>query len=437
MSVPAKARVWRIAAPLASSLVIFFLFQSSTTAWAQMKNTSVANSPSDLIEIQVPIRDGKIVWADVAEQVAQSVKLDRASVAKLFPSGSLDAHAPATVFALIGMDLAFGDAMSVRLVTDRLGETCLQLRCSREVLGLSQRNGERRPASIGLDSDWKERTSSVGGRQRPLIVCLHGLKSHGERFAALRNFLRQDGYATASLSYDDRQSIHESASELSRLIRNELAGSDGLPPIVLVGHSMGGLVAREWTEDPALAGESVVGLITVGTPHQGSNWAAMPPLLDLFFVDDFDASDILDVLLHQPSEPGLRDLVPDSEFLRTLNARPRRSDVSYLTIAGTASPVSETEVSQLRDLLRSLDTDGGFVRVIRPRIAPLLDSFDEVIQGKGDGVVSVESASLTGVDKPLIVNRSHIDFFQPSASPNRQPVWNAIRAHLDTCSRPR
>lgn len=58
---------------------------------------------------------------------------------------------------------------------------------------------------------------------------------------------------------------------------------------------MGGLMAREWTENRALKGDRIAGLITVGTPHGGSNWATLPPLLDLFDEGRLDASRLADV----------------------------------------------------------------------------------------------------------------------------------------------
>jgi pimeloyl-ACP methyl ester carboxylesterase len=41
--------------------------------------------------------------------------------------------------------------------------------------------------------------------------------------------------------------------------------------ITLVGHSRGGLAARAFLQNPAYSGrDSIVGLLTIGTPHQGS-----------------------------------------------------------------------------------------------------------------------------------------------------------------------
>ena len=110
-------------------------------------------------------------------------------------------------------------------------------------------------------------------------------------------------------------------------------------------------------------------------------------MLDLFADRRIDAGEIVDVLLHQPSAPGLRELAPGSDFLRRLSERPRRADVRYTNFVGTESPVSEEEVNKLSAALQRLDRKSKTVRLLEPRIRPLLGSFDELADGKGDGVV--------------------------------------------------
>ena len=189
---------------------------------------------------------------------------------------------------------------------------------------------------------------------------------------------------------------------------------------------MGGLFAREWTENPKLRSNQIAALITVGTPHRGSNWASLPPLLDLFAEGSVDSSDLVDVLLHKPSAPGMRELAPESQFLTEMAARPRQPNVQYTTIIGTGSPVTEVEVSKLRSTLQRLDQEGSMLRLIRPRIQPLLQSFDELARGRGDGIVAVDRASIRGVDDVVKVERSHIDLISPPKACTQQPVWQAI-----------
>ncbi len=377
-------------------------------------------SANQYVELLVPADEGIVHWKDVAGLVAQSMKLDGPSVAQLFPTGSLDLNSATTLLVLMGIDYAAGDAMSIGLTYDEMNRPSLRIRCSQKSFGQPMVLAESLSVSMDLDSDWRSRTE-----ERPLVVCLHGLKSQAEKFSDLRSHLRQHGIATASISYNDQLSIDESANQVSQFVAHHFSGAKH-PKLVLIGHSMGGLVAREWTEDATLNNQSIVGLITVGTPHRGSNWASLPPLLDFFAGGQLDSSDLIDVLLHRPSAAGLSDLTCDSAFLKTLNSRPRRADVRYTTIVGTGSPVSAPEVEQLRETLKQMDQDGSIVRLVRPRIRPLLESFDELVAGKGDGVVSVESATIEGVHDIVKVDLSHVDFFGAPIANKEQAVWRAI-----------
>ncbi|EKE73770.1 alpha/beta fold hydrolase [Oceanibaculum indicum] len=72
--------------------------------------------------------------------------------------------------------------------------------------------------------------------------------------------------------YDWRQSVFTSAAQLDRFIAEEPALRDARR-IVLVAHSMGGLVATAFAQNPAGAfrhSARVVKLITMGTPYLGS-----------------------------------------------------------------------------------------------------------------------------------------------------------------------
>ncbi|NND96009.1 MAG: alpha/beta hydrolase [Pirellulaceae bacterium] len=397
----------------------------STAAIAQVPGPiggdRAAEIESNMIQISVPTVNGRVVWKDVATSLGRSLTLDPASLERMLPKGSLDLRDPAMALALMGIDLALGDAMSIELSNNIRGEPTLHFRCNRRALRrLAPDAAPARIATIEIDKDWQQRT-----RDRPLVVCLHGLKSEPAKFDAFRRFLRDNDLATAAVNYDDRQSIVDSAAQAAAATRQVFAGADP-PEMVLVGYSMGGLVAREWLENPQLRNPAIVSLVTVGTPHRGSNWATLPPLLDLIADDQIDISDVADIILHQPSSAGLRDLSPQSDCLARMDSRPRVPGVQYTTIVGTGSPVTDADVQQLRETLQRLETKSSVVQLIRPRIQPLLESFDELARGKGDGVVAAERATISGVADVVSVDLSHIELFSPSWGNQPQPVWQAI-----------
>lgn len=76
--------------------------------------------------------------------------------------------------------------------------------------------------------------------------------------------------------YDFRLPVRESAEWLAREVGNRLMG---LPAearwrrVIVVAHSMGGLVARYWL-GPLGGAEYCRALITFGTPHSGMSWPA-------------------------------------------------------------------------------------------------------------------------------------------------------------------
>ena len=385
----------------------------------------ITRTGADPIEIVIPTTNGRIVWKDVASSLAESLTLDAATVERIFPRGSLDLRSGATALALLGIDVALGDAVSLGMVRDQNGQPALRLTADRNAIRFLTSRHQPKTASIEIDPDWKHKSL-----KRPLVVCLHGLKSEPDRFDAFRSFLRKSGYATAAISYDDHQSMVVSAGQLSEMAR-QFFTEPHEPELVLVGHSMGGLVAREWAENESLNNVKVVALITAGSPHSGSNWATLPPLLDLFAERKLDAGDVVDVLLHQPSSPGMRELAPGSKFLRTLNSRPRRADVEYTAIVGSRSPMTTEQLNRIRDTLRDARENSGLLRLLEPRIQPLLQSFDELERGKGDGIVAINRAKMAGVEDVVEVDICHTDYFRAPVGTQSQPVWEAVLERLN------
>ncbi len=92
----------------------------------------------------------------------------------------------------------------------------------------------------------------------------------------------------ASESDSNEEAALKQGYALGRMIERVLAANPGKEKVVLVGHSMGGLTAREylqrreggtpkWWGDPAQPdGHRVAKLVTVATPHRGSNFFGNP-----------------------------------------------------------------------------------------------------------------------------------------------------------------
>lgn len=384
---------------------------------------------SDYIDLVIPAVNGKVQWSQVAEMVAESMTLDEESVARLLPKGELNLESPMVSLILTGINVAAKDSISMERVQTEDGQRALRVRCHRRLTKSMVPSDEVTPCVCDWDWDLAIRSTT-----KPIIIGLHGYQGVAASWTDFRTHLRSLGYATGTVQYDFDQAIAESARQVAMIATEELTNVAGpLHPIVVIGHSMGGLVAREWTEHPGLPNQNIVGLVTLGSPHGGSNWATMPPLSDLFTGHEFSEKELMEFLLHKPSSAGLKDLVPDSRFLQELASRPRRAGVEYLAVVGTKSPLDEADVAVIRGSLRSMDRDGSLMRLIRPRIRPLLGSFDELSDGKGDGMVACDRACIPECDNTIKIPVTHLGMVRAEASaaqdaPNQ--VWDSVTDFL-------
>ncbi|WP_404306010.1 lipase family alpha/beta hydrolase [Neorhodopirellula lusitana] len=391
-------------------------------------STDLLVESSSLIEITVPADEGRVRWSEVATVLSRKLTLDRDSVASMLPAGELDLNSPLVSLLLLGINAASQDKIVFERVGYADGSQALCIRCRRDHIEQLAAPEKVRLCVFDGDSDLTRRAESL-----PIVIGLHGYQGKTGAWDGFRRYVRELGYPTATVSYDYDQPIARSAKQVAACVQTALLGKGGgRCRVVLVGHSMGGLVAREWTENPRLPNQSIAALITLGSPHGGSSWATMPPMAELFTGNDFDSQDLTNLLLHQPSSAGLLDMVPDSDFLNQLNARNRRPDVAYTAIVGTACPFDQDNVVVIRSALQALDQEGSVVRLIRPRIQPLLDSFDELSPGKGDGMVACANAMMPGCDDTVLLPVSHLEMVRafsdesaghPTAT---EAVWQAV-----------
>jgi triacylglycerol lipase len=109
------------------------------------------------------------------------------------------------------------------------------------------------------------------------ILLVHGLVDNRSIFAVLRRALRRRGFGRVmalnySLFTDD---IRSAARRLAEVVE-ELCADTGYERIHVVGHSMGGLIARYYVQ--RLGGDDRVHtLVTLGAPHGGTILAKVVP----------------------------------------------------------------------------------------------------------------------------------------------------------------
>jgi triacylglycerol lipase len=113
------------------------------------------------------------------------------------------------------------------------------------------------------------------------IVLVHGIVDNHAIFTVMEYALRRRGFRTLS-AYDYgvlTHNIPRAAVRLGEAIE-ELCAATAYERIHVIGHSLGGLIARYYVQ--RLGGDRQVHtLVTLGTPHQGTQLAWAAPLLPL------------------------------------------------------------------------------------------------------------------------------------------------------------
>lgn len=112
---------------------------------------------------------------------------------------------------------------------------------------------------------------------RPPVVLLHGFIDNRSVFVLLRRSLAQHGgQHVESLNYSPLTCDIRTAAELLGRHIEEICERTGHRQVDIVGHSLGGLIARYYAQ--RLGGdERVRTLVTLGTPHEGTR---VVPLAD-------------------------------------------------------------------------------------------------------------------------------------------------------------
>ena len=129
--------------------------------------------------------------------------------------------------------------------------------------------GWRQPFAANFEADVPGRAGRTG------VVLLHGYVCNRGLWAPWLRRLRQAGVPCQALTLAPVFGRIETWAPQIEAAVLALQHATGRPPL-LVGHSMGGLAVRAWLAaqpDAAAADARVAGVVTIGTPHQGT-WMA-------------------------------------------------------------------------------------------------------------------------------------------------------------------
>lgn len=111
------------------------------------------------------------------------------------------------------------------------------------------------------------------------VLLIHGIGDNRSAFTLLRRTLRRRGFGRiVTVNYSPLTSdVRKAAADLGRQVERTCRQS-GYEQVFLVGHSLGGIIARYYVQ--CLGGDARVStLVTLGSPHAGSQLARLAPLL--------------------------------------------------------------------------------------------------------------------------------------------------------------
>ncbi|MYV93292.1 alpha/beta fold hydrolase [Streptomyces sp. SID1034] len=115
----------------------------------------------------------------------------------------------------------------------------------------------------------------TAGRSHPPVILLHGFIDNRSVFVLLRRSLARHGWRhLESLNYSPLTVDIKVAAELLGRHVEDICARTGHAEVDIVGHSLGGLIARYYVQ--RLAGDRRVRtLVTLGTPHSGTRSAQL------------------------------------------------------------------------------------------------------------------------------------------------------------------
>lgn len=275
---------------------------------------------------------------------------------------------------------------------------------------LDARTGIRLLARVDDEDDtalsWFPLTTDDPDAPAPgrLVVLIHGLDEPGSVWDELAIDLRRAGWRVARFDYPNDQPIADSALLLGESLRR--AREAGVQSVELVGHSMGGLVARDALSNEAIYNGAARGhedlpdvhrLVKVGTPNKGSSMATLRIFGEWrehterwLTWDDRDEKSLLAPLVDGRGEAG-RDIRPGSAYLEELNARERPEGVEIVLIVAAVAPLDDSG----RQFLGRI---GG---------ERLAETVEGLLKQVGDGAVPVESALWEEADEVVRVRGAH------------------------------
>ena len=245
--------------------------------------------------------------------------------------------------------------------------------------------------------------------EHQIALLMQGLDDTGKIWMNLAPALTDDGWTVFELRYPNDQPIENSTTYLFYKIK-ELQAS-GIKSFVLIGHSMGGIIARNLLSSPVFHYKDCAKsgtfptcryLIQIGPPNHGSSLAHMR------FISEWrehlyklsKGQNMIGLFLDGNGEAG-NDLLPGSPFMQRLNQQTLPKEIPVTIIAGVIAPVSNSSLFNTWKLWQRQNAIQSEDQEINPQ---LLNKFASAL---GDGAVPLQSTPIKDVKDYHVFQSNH------------------------------
>ena len=403
-------------------------------------SVSAAVSFDEKVNVVVQTQNGKVAWSKVVEAVSKEVGADIPLLGEV-PIGELDIKAPSTRLMLYGANKMLQPIF--RISINRRNETVIvrvnktEIEAALDQLG-KQLRADADEADVAAGRVFGLSPFREDGKLEKaehIVLLVHGFNSTTGQMSTLAKAIEKDlqkndsRTEVACFDYASHHGISVAAASLEKALQTVIDKNPNCS-ISLVTHSMGGIVSRVMIEKKGFAMAQIKRLIMVAPPNHGTQLASLPfgnASLDSL-LEKIDQTGIRQALqtVVSMANIAIEDLRPDSECLKDLNSSDRNDKIDYSIILGDRGVLANSQTNLLKQVAQELseekmDNGGTELNSLLKTLPP------ELLTGKGDGVVSVESGKLNGVSDTVVMSFQHSELLKDGAKSQGKIIRQILR----------
>ena len=398
----------------------------------QNDGSSQVNDNRKLAEKQnlsffIAAKDKKISIREIMREISAQLGIEIRAPIRGRERIQLQLDRPRARLAIVGLNFFLNPAIDLGLPQDGSGvRVSIDERRLKEQFKTMIRDENAWTREMGLKV-----VSDIDPKQaKRLVVLIHGYQSDTEGFEPLIRQIEHSNrnLPVATFKYPSRRGVSDVTDQLAHQLR-EIVGLNQELKVTLVTHSMGGIIARNLIEVTNRDFSAIDSLIMVAPPNHGSELArvgmsgnAIETLVATIERERFSKF-VLGLVESVDQAAG--DMVPGSELIQELNRKSRNTNVKYSIILGNKSFLSEAQANVLTAGLSKVKL--GSTRFLADSMKQLKG---ELVDEKGDGVVSLESGKLEGVKDIHVMSFSHNDILNCDA-PTQEAIIEQIIKRID------